>query len=150
MMLQAEQQKFQAETQADQQKHQATQQAAQQAAQQKMAFDASEAEKDRIAELEKTKMVEATKLAIAQLNAEVQDQALQKSQSFEAQKLGATFEREDRKEMIPEREVLQEREGQMGELLANLQQAIMAMAESLNRPKSVIRNPADGKIIGVQ
>jgi hypothetical protein len=148
MMLQAEQQKFQAETQADQQKHQATAQAAQQAAMQKMAFDASEAEKDRMAELEKTRMVEATKLAIAQLNAEIQDQTLEKSQSFEAQKLGATFEREDRKEQMP-REEAQQRDEQMGELLANLQQAIMAMAESMNRPKTVVRG-SDGKVVGVQ
>jgi hypothetical protein len=145
MQIQADQQDSQSKLQAEQQKFQAEAQLERQ----RMAFDAAEKEKDRQMELEKTRMEEATKLAIAELNANVQQDTLDKSQTFEAQKLGATFAQEDKNAQIPEREVLQEREGQMGELMQNLHMAISALGQAMSRPKTVIRGP-DGKVVGVQ
>jgi hypothetical protein len=129
---------------ADQQKFQATAQLERE----KRAFEASEAEKDRAVELEKSVRSEATKLAIAELNAENQNQSLDKTQTFEAQKLGATFAREDRAIQQPI-EAAKEKDDQMAELLQNLHAAISSLGEAMSRPKTVIRGP-DQKIIGVQ
>jgi hypothetical protein len=143
MMLQAEQQKFQAETQAEQQKFQA--EAMQEKA--KMAFDAQQAAEDRAADLEKARMDNATKLAIAELNANTQKETLEQSQGFEAQKIGATFAREDKAAQIPEREQLVENEAHMQELLANVQQALMALNDSISRPRVAVRDPKTGKAL---
>ena len=145
MKIQAEQQQSQMTMQAEIHKYQADAQREKA----KLAYDATQAEQDRAVELEKARMDNATKLAIAELQADSQNKSLDKTQSFEAQKLGATFAREDKNSQIPEREQMQEREGQMGELLQNLQSAISSLGEAMSRPKSVVRGP-DGKIAGVQ
>jgi hypothetical protein len=145
MQIQADQQDSQMQLQAEQQKFQAEATLSQR----KMAWDGQQKDKDREVELEKARMDNATKLAIAELNANAQDQSLDKTQTFEAQKLGATFAQEDKNAQIPEREMMQEREGQMGELMQNLHMAISALGEAMSRPKAVVRGP-DGKIIGVQ
>jgi hypothetical protein len=145
MKIQAEQQQSQMTMQAEIHKYQADAQREKA----KLAYDATQAEQDRAVELEKARMDNATKLAIAELQADSQNKSLDKTQSFEAQKLGATFAREDKNAQIPEREQMQEREGQMGELLQNLQSAISSLGEAMSRPKSVVRGP-DGKIAGVQ
>ena len=126
----AEQQKFQAEAQQGNQK---------------LAFEASEAEKDRAMELEKARMAEATKLAIAEMQANVQRETLEQSQDFEAKKMAVTFNREDRDAEIPEREELQSREGQMAELMQNLQTALHALVDATNRPRVAVRDPKTGK-----
>jgi hypothetical protein len=152
MKIQAEQQKFQAESANEQQKFQAESQLEQQ----KMAFEASEKAKDRELELEKARMSEATKLAIAQMQAQVQNETLEKSQTFEAQKLGATFEREDHN-MALEREKEFEKsskdEGQMSQVLDNVNAAMETLAQKVSGNQAIavekVRGP-DGKMIGAR
>jgi hypothetical protein len=123
--LQAEAQKFQAETQLEQQK---------------MAFEANEKEKDRQLELEKTRMSEATKLAIAEMNRETTLETTDKSQTFEVQKMGATFQRED---MLKQQEQnkIEEKDDGMQELMTNLQIALQNLAGAINRPRVAVRDP---------
>jgi hypothetical protein len=144
MKIAAEQQSEQAKMQAEVHKYQADAQKEKA----KLAYDAQQAEQDRAVELEKARMDNATKLAIAQMQIETQNATLDKTQTFEAQKLGATFAREDRATNAPI-EAAQERDGQMAELLQNLHMAISALGEAMNRPKTVVRGP-DGKVVGVQ
>jgi hypothetical protein len=144
MQIQADQQQKQVELQTDQHKFIAETQLEKQ----KMIFEANEKEKDRQLEIEKARMSEATKLAIAELNANTQRDALEKSQGFEAQKLVTTFSREDMKSQS-EQDKVQEKDDGMAELLNNLHGAISALGESMNRPKTIIRGP-DGKVAGVQ
>lgn len=153
MTLQADAQKFQAE--AAMEKEKLGLQAGQK--EQELAIEAEQKERDRQLKLEIARMTEATKLAIAEMHANNQQQTLQATQEFEANKLGATFQHEDRRERIPEREVMQEREGQMCELLGNLQQTLDQMqnmiAQKIDgaKPESVekVRDKA-GKMIGAR
>jgi len=142
--LQADQQKTQAQLQADAQKFQA------QAAidQERMAFEASEKEKDRQLQLQIVREQEATKLAIENAKLEHQSNTMAQSQSFEAEKLGATFAREDAKEAQVQ-EKTQEKDDGMSELLKGVQDALGMLAKEMGRPKKLIRGP-DGKAIGVQ
>jgi hypothetical protein len=142
MEQQADAQKFQAETQIEMQKYQSDKQLEMQ----KMAFEASEREKDRQLELEKAKMAEATKLAIAQMQVENQNETLDKSQQFEAQKMVVQQSHEARVNGV---EQVEKENSDMAELLVNLNQAIAALGQAINKPKSVVRGP-DGKIVGVQ
>ena len=142
MAQQADAQKFQAETQIEMQKYQSDQQLEMQ----KMAFEAAEREKDRQLELEKAKMAEATKLAIAQMQTENQSETLDKSQQFEAQKMVVQQSHEARVNGV---EQVEKENSDMAELLVNLNQAIAALGQAINKPKSVVRGP-DGKIVGVQ
>jgi hypothetical protein len=144
LKIEADKQAKQADMQADQQKFAAQAHLDQQ----KMMAESVEKQKDRAADLEKARMSEATKLAIAELQVNSQAQQTESSQSFEAQKLGATFQREDQK-ASQEQAKGQEKDDGMSQLLTNLQDAIGKLGEAMNRPKQVIRGP-DGKVIGVQ
>jgi len=46
-------------------------------------------------------------------------------------------------------EQVEKENSEMSELLVNLNQAIAALGQAINKPKSVVRGP-DGKIVGVQ
>lgn len=140
MKLKADADKFQAEKQAEQQKFQAEATLKQQ----QMQFDASEKEKDRQAELEKARMSEATKLAIAEMQANVQREMTQANQSFEAEKMTATFQREDLKEGF-DPEASKEKDKGMAELLGNLNQALTALSQAISRPRVAVRDPKTGK-----
>jgi hypothetical protein len=142
--IQADQQKTQAQLQAEAQKFQAEAELERQ----KIVATGIENDKSRQVELEKARMSEATKLAIAEMNRSTTIETTQASQSFEAQKLGATFQREDQK-ASQEQAKVQEKDDGMAELLSNLQGAIKSLADGMNRPKQVIRGP-DGKVVGVQ
>ena len=140
LKIQADQQKSQAELQAEQHKFAAQARLDQQ----KMAFDASEAEKDREAELEKARMSEATKLAIAQMNHDTTMESTAANQTFEAQKMGAQFQREDQTKQ-QEQDKVQEKDDGMHELMNNLQEALNALSESISRPRVAVRDPKTGK-----
>jgi hypothetical protein len=142
--IQADQQKTQATLQAEAEKFQAEAELERQ----RIVAQGIENEKNRQSDLEKARMSEATKLAIAEMNRSTTMETTAASQNFEAQKLGATFQREDQKAQ-QEQSKTQEKDDGMSELLNNLQGAIKSLAEGMNRPKSVIRGP-DGKIAGVQ
>jgi len=109
--IQAEQQSKQQALQADAQKFKA--QADQE--RNKAMFDAVQKDKDREAELEKTRMQQATILAVAELNANSFSYASQQGHAFEAQKLGATFQRED---MAKQQEQTQTKDDGMASLLS--------------------------------
>ena len=126
----AEQQKFLAESQLEKEK---------------MAFEGMQNEKDRATDLEKTRMSEATKLAVAELEAHTKQDTLNKSHAFEAQKVAATFAQEDKTAQIPERDALMERDSQMSELMGNLQMALSALADSISRPRVAVRDPQTNK-----
>ena len=140
MQIQADQQEMQAKMQAEIHKYQADSQKEQA----KLAYEAQEAERDRVLELEKARMDNATKLAIAQLNAENQKETLEKSQMFDAQKTVATFAREDMAKQKPIDEA-NERDSEMAELLGNLQQALMMLNNSISRPRVAVRDPKTNK-----
>ncbi len=145
MKIQADQQKTQAQLQAEAQKFQAEAELERQ----KIVATAIENEKNREVELEKARMSEATKLAIAEMNRSTTMETTAATQSFEAQKLGATFQREDQKAQM-EQEKSQEKDDGMTELLNNLQMAVQAISETVSKPKamSIIRGP-DGKVSGL-
>jgi AraC-like DNA-binding protein len=138
MKLQADAQKFQAETQVDMQKYQADQQAEKM----KLAFEASEREKDRQLELEKAKMQEATKLAIAQMQVENQEKQLEKSQQFEGQKIMAQQSHEAR---LNGTEDVEKENSDMSELMQNLITALGTLNDAIRRPRVPERDPKTGK-----
>lgn len=138
---QAEQQKTQMQLQADAQKFQA--EAALE--QQRLAFEAAEKEKDRLAELERTRMQEATKLAIAEMNAEQAREQMSQSQQFEAQKMSATQEFEMKKTGAVPAEEVEAKDATMVELLRNLQSALHALNDSISRPRVAVRDPKTGR-----
>jgi hypothetical protein len=148
MKIQADQQKTQAELQAEAQKFQAEAQLEAQ----RLQFEAAEKDKDRAVQIELARMAEATKLAIANLNRDTTLETAHSSQEFEAQKLGATFQRED---MQAERESMkeQEKDDGMSELLGNVKEAIGTLHEKIQGGQTVgvekIRGP-DGKMIGAK
>lgn len=148
LKIQADQQAKQAQLQAEQQKFQAQAEVDRQ----KAMFDAMQAEKDRALELEKARIQSATQLAIAELNASKDTQLTQSSQNFEAQKLGVTMAREDQKSQQEQATKSKADEG-MAELTGNVKQAmetLTGMAEYIQSPAEIVRDPATGKAIGVK
>lgn len=107
-------------------------------------FQAQENEKQRLADLEKAKMSEATKLAIAEMNRETTLETTDKSQQFEAGKMQIEMEREDMTRS-EDKAKEQEKEAGMSELLSNLQNALSALAGAINRPRIAVRDPSTGK-----
>lgn len=145
MRAQADAQKFQAQQQAEAQKRQ--EEAAMEA--QRLQLESLEKDKDRAVQVELAKMAEATKLAIANLNRETTLETTQSSQAFEAEKLGATFQREDAKEQAKE----QVKDDGMNELLSNVQEAIGTLHERIAGSQTVglekVRDQA-GKMVGAR
>ena len=143
MKIQADQQKTQAQLQAEAQKFQAEAELERQ----KIVATGIENDKSRQVELEKARMSEATKLAIAEMNRSTTIETTQASQSFEAQKMGATFQREDQKAQ-QEQDKTQEKDDGMKELMDNVQNAFQVLAghmEMMNRPRVAVRDPKTGK-----
>ena len=145
MRLQGDAQKFQAQQQAEQAKRQ--DETAFEA--QKLQIEVAEKDKDRAVQVELARMAEATKLAIANLNRETTLETTQSSQAFEAEKMGATFQREDMKESAKE----QVKDDGMSALLGNVQEAIGTLHERIEGSQTVglekVRDKT-GKMIGAR
>jgi hypothetical protein len=140
MEQQADAQKFQAETQIEMQKYQADKQLEMQ----KMAFEAAEREKDRQLELQKAEMAEATKLAIAKMQAENQEKQMDKSQQFEAQKMVVQQSHEARVNGVDQ---VEKENTDMNELMQNLIVALGTLQQAISRPRVPVRDPKTGKPI---
>lgn len=139
--------------QADQQKTQATLQ--QDAAKAQMdhefrmaqlQFQASEKEKDRLLSLEQTRLQEATKLAIAEMSRQDQQEMMMKNQAFEAAKIDFTAQREDMMKS-------QTQDENLSQLMQTVQQAMKDFEDRMNGRATVgaqkIRDK-NGKVIAAR
>jgi hypothetical protein len=134
---QADMQKEQMKQQADVQKFQAQMQADQQ----RMAFEASEKEKDRQLELEKVRIQEATKVALAQFNAE-------SSAQLETTKHSMSLEKQE-KDNSPVVERIDSTSQEVSAVIGDLIQVMHAMRQDMSRPRIPMRD-ANGKVIGAR
>lgn len=139
MELQADAQKFQAQTQLDQQQAQQDQQLKAM----ELQAQAEQAEKDRQADLAKTQMQEATKVAIARINAEYDAQVEMTREQNRAKPVSQEWDDTNL------RQTMEMGNGQMAQVLASLQQTMQALAEGITRPKTLVRGP-DGRAVGIQ
>ena len=128
MKQQSDVQKFQAETQLEQQK---------------LAFEASEKEKDRQLEIAKVQMQEATKIEIAKINAETGAQVEMVREQNRAKPVSQEWDDTGLREAVTG-----STQDQI-QIMRDLQLTMQALAEAVSRPKMLIRGP-DGKATGVQ
>ena len=130
-------QKEQAKLQADAQK---TQFQAQQD-DKRMMFEASEKQKDREMELEKLRIQESTKIALAQFSAE-------SSAQLETTKHGMSLEKQE-KDNSPVVERIDSSSQEITGVLSDLAQAMNALIDVSNRPRVPVKN-AQGKVVGAR
>lgn len=123
MQTQNEQQKFQAQAQLDQQR---------------MAFEAAEKQKDRELELEKLRVTESTKIALAQMNAE-------HSTQLETTKHGMSLEKQE-KDNSPVVERIDSSSQEISGVLSDLVQVMHVLRADINRPRVPVR--VNGKVTG--
>ena len=140
---QADMQKAQFQAQQEQQKFVAESQIEQQ----KQSIQVSEKEKDRQTQIELAKMAEATKLAIAQMQIEAQKESQQQKMAFDAQSMSANQDFEMKKTGAMPKEEAEARDMGMMELLANLQQALAMLNDSISRPRVAVRDPKTNRAL---
>lgn len=133
----ADMQKEQAKLQADAQK---TQFQAQQD-EKRMMFEASEKEKDRALELEKLRIQESTKIALAQFSAE-------SSAQLETTKHGMSLEKQE-KDNSPVVDRIDSSSQEITGVLSDLAQAMNALIAVTSRPRVPVKN-AQGKVVGAR
>ena len=126
-LLQAEQQKFQAESSIEMQK---------------LRLEADQKDKDREAELEKARMDDATKLAIAELQANSKSAVVTQQQSFEQKKISDAIQQKNKVNGVAQ---VQSENEQMVELMKNLHLALNALVDAAHRPRIAVRDPKTGK-----
>jgi len=138
---QAEKEMAQFEAQNDAQKFQAQQQFKQV----EMKFDATEKDKDRQLQVELSRMSEATKLAIAEMQIQRQKEADEQRMMFDATSKVSDQEFEMKKTGAVPKEEVEAKDAGMSELLSNLQQALVMLNQSISRPRVAVRDPKTGK-----
>lgn len=127
MTLQADAQKFQAQSHLDAQKQ---------------AAESNEKERDRQLEAAIAQMQEATKVAIAELNANASKETAMHAETMRAQPVKAEVDN------TKVQQAVEKNGADTAEVLRNLTEAMNVLGQQLSRPKTIIRG-ADGRVAGM-
>lgn len=136
MKIQADGQKTQATLLADQQKTTAQMQQTMQLERAKMAFESTEREKDRQAELEKARIASATQIELARIGEESKRSMTQDDRQFGMQQA----QQQEGKQA----ESKQKESAETAQIVAQLTQTMSGLAQAMSRPLKVVRGP-DGR-----